>query len=59
MTEAQKRAQKKFEAKTYDRISIRLPKGTLDRIKALGCTANGVGRDTILAWLDEQEKKNN
>lgn len=36
----------------YDRISATLPKGTIDRIKALGLTINGVANDAILSFLE-------
>lgn len=40
----------------YDRISATLPKGTIDRIKALGLTINGVANDAILSFLECAEE---
>lgn len=39
----------------YDRISATLPKGTIDRIKSLGLTVNGVVNECVLAYLEEAE----
>ena len=41
VSEAQKRATAKFEKERYDKILVRLPKGTKERIKATGETVNG------------------
>lgn len=37
--------------KDYDRVSATLPLGTINRIKALGLTINGVINDSVLAFL--------
>lgn len=44
----------------YDRVSATLPKGTIERIKALGLTINGVINDSVLAFLEcaEEEQDN-
>lgn len=42
--------------KNYDRISVTLPKGTIDRIKALGLTINGVANNSILEYLNYAEE---
>jgi len=51
VSEAQKRATTKWEAKTYDRILLRMPKGKRDRIKAAadaeGKSVNGFIMDLI------------
>lgn len=39
----------------WDTVSCRLPKGTKDRIKALGLTANGIINDSVLKELDRLE----
>lgn len=43
----------------WDTVSCRLPKGTKERIKALGLTINGVINESVLAYLDcmEEEQK--
>ena len=40
----------------YDRVSVTLPKGTKDRIKALGLTVNGIINDLVLAELERLER---
>lgn len=40
----------------YDRVSATLPKGTVDRINALGLSINGVINDSVLAFLDCAEE---
>lgn len=40
----------------YDRVSAVLPKGTVERIKALGFTVNGVIKDSVLAFLEIAEE---
>lgn len=39
----------------YDRVSATLPKGTINRINALGLSINGVINDSLLAYLDRLE----
>ena len=39
-----------------DTVSCRLPKGTKERIKALGLTINGVINESVLAYLDCMEE---
>ena len=39
-----------------DRVSATLPKGTTERIKALGLTVNGLINDLVLAELDRLER---
>nr|DAR00293.1 MAG TPA: hypothetical protein [Caudoviricetes sp.] len=40
----------------WDTVSCRLPKGTKERIKALGLTINGVINESVLAYLDCMEE---
>lgn len=40
----------------YDRVSATLPKGTIERIKALGLTINGVINDSVLSFLECAEE---
>ena len=59
--EAQKRIAKQYKRQNeyikgnYDRISATLPKGTTERIKALGLTVNGLINDLILSELERLE----
>ena len=43
----------------YDRVSATLPKGTIERIKALGLTINGVINDSVLSFLKCAEEVQN
>lgn len=60
--EAQKRIAEQYKRQNeyikgnYDRISATLPKGTTERIKALGLTVNGLINDLILAELERLER---
>ena len=40
----------------YDRVSATLPKGTIERIKALGLTINGVINDSVFHFLNAPKK---
>ena len=59
--EAQKRIAKQYKRQNeyikgnYDRVSATLPKGTTERIKALGLTVNGLINDLVLAELERLE----
>lgn len=52
-SEAQKRATKKYEEKVYDRLTVRLPKGTAEKIRAKGGSVNAAINKLIAAWLAE------
>lgn len=41
----------------WDTVSCRLPRGTKDRIKALGLTVNGLINSAVLKELDRIENK--
>ena len=41
---------------SFDRVSITLPKGTKDRIKANGYSINGLINELVIGWLNEQEQ---
>lgn len=41
---------------SYDKVTATLPKGTVDRIRALGLTVNGVINDSVLAFLECAEE---
>ena len=49
------KAQNEAAKKNWDTVSCRLPKGTKDRIKALGLTVNGLINDLVLAELKRME----
>ncbi|EOS48266.1 hypothetical protein C810_01352 [Lachnospiraceae bacterium A2] len=45
--------------KNYDKVTAALPKGTVDRIRALGLTVNGAINESLIAFLEcleEQDK---
>ncbi len=56
-TDAQRKAVRKYEQNNY-RLNIVFPKGTRERIEALGLdkTNSAFVRDTVLAKLDELER---
>lgn len=54
---ARVKAQNEAAKKNWDTVSCRLPKGTKDRIKALGLTVNGVINNGVLMYLDSYEKE--
>ena len=49
------KAQNEAAKENWDTVSCRLPKGTKDRIKALGLTVNGLINDLVLAELERLE----
>ena len=51
-TQAHMRATAKWEAANYDKVLIRFPRGTKDRITATGESVNGF---TVAAVLDKLE----
>lgn len=55
--EKQIRRQNKYNKENYDRISATLPKGTVDRIKALGMTINGAINTSLIAYLKCAEEE--
>ena len=56
--EAQYKRQNEFIKNSYDRISVTLPKGTKDRIKATGETVNGYISRVVLDELNRTEAAN-
>ena len=56
-SEAQRKAVREYEKNNY-RLNIVFPKGTKEKIEALGMnkTASSFVRDTVLAKIDELEK---
>lgn len=63
--EAKQRLEKQYKRQnehikeTYDRVSVTLPKGTKERIKAKGESINGYITRLVLADLDESESESN
>lgn len=55
--EKQYKRQNEYIKNTYDRCTITLPKGTKDKIKSYGETANGIINKLLLEWLDRQEQQ--
>lgn len=53
-----KRYKKQNEAiaNKYDRVSATLPKGTAERIKALGLSVNGLINSLVIAELERLER---
>ena len=58
VVKASKKKEAKKEARkgNYDRVSATLPKGTTERIKALGLSINGFINDLVLAELERLER---
>lgn len=55
VSEAQMRATAKYEKKKYDKVHLRLPKGTKERIRAAGETSlNGYIAELVLDDLDKR-----
>lgn len=54
VTDAQKRATAKYERENYDKILVRFPKGTKERIKSTG--TESVNSYIIKCVLDSLEK---
>ena len=54
-SEAHMRATAKYEEKNYDKVLIRFPKGTKDRIKDLGESVNGFTVKAVLEKLEQLE----
>lgn len=52
-SKAQVKAVRKYESANYDKITLMLPKGTKDRIKASGNTLNGFITKVVLEQLEK------
>lgn len=59
-SEAQRKAVRRYEENNY-RLNLTFPRGTKERIEALNLDRSNSAfiRDTVLAKLEELEKKNN
>ena len=61
--EALKRLEKQYKRQndhiknSYERVSVVLPIGTKNRIKAQGETVNGLVNRLVLDWLTDRERK--
>ena len=54
-TKAHMEATKRYEKENYDKVLIRFPKGTKDRIKDLGESVNGFTVKAVLEKLEQLE----
>lgn len=54
-SKAAQRATATWEAKAYDKVLVRLPKGTKDRIKAIAPKVNGYITTVLLQALEIDE----
>ena len=54
-SEARMRATAKWESENYDKVLVRFPKGTKERISALGHTINGYTVKAVLEALERDE----
>lgn len=57
VSDAQKRATAKYEKEAYDKVLVRFPKGTKERIQATGESVNGYIVKSVLDNLKKLEKK--
>jgi hypothetical protein len=53
----QYKRQNTFIKDNYDRVSITLPKGTKEKIKASGYSINGLINELVFDFLNQQENK--
>ena len=51
------KTQNEAAKENWDMVSCRLPKGTKNRIKALGLSVNGVINKSVLSFLESEEKE--
>lgn len=56
VSDAQKRATAKFEKEAYDKVLVRLPKGTKERIQSTGDSVNGYIVKSVLDSLKKDVK---
>ena len=56
VSDAQKRATAKYEKEAYDKVLVRFPKGTKERIQATGESINGYIVKSVLDNLKKVEK---
>ena len=58
VSNAQKRATAKFEKEAYDKVLVRFPKGTKEKIQATGESLNGYIVKCVLENLKKKNSKN-
>lgn len=56
VSKAAQKATEKYDKKNYDRILVKFPKGTKEKIKETGETVNGFINKAVLNRLEEQGK---
>lgn len=56
VSDAQKRATAKYEKEAYDKVLVRFPKGTKERIQATGESVNGYIVKSVLDNLKKLKK---
>lgn len=54
VSKAAQKATEKYKQKTYDRITVLLPKGTKERIQLTGETVNGFINKAVVERLEKQ-----
>ena len=57
VTKAQAKATAKYEKENYDKVMVRLKKGTKDRIQATGNTLNGFITQAVYDQLEIFERR--
>lgn len=55
VSDAQKKATAKFEKEAYDKVLVRFPRGTKERIQAAGGSVNGFIVKSVLAQLEQKK----
>ena len=55
VSKAHQRATEKYDKKNYDRILVKFPKGTKERIQASGETVNGFINRAVAERLEERK----
>lgn len=55
VSEAQKKATAKFEKEAYDKVLVRFPRGTKERIQAAGGSVNGFIVQSVLERLESNK----
>lgn len=56
VSKAAQKATEKYAKENYDRILVKFPKGTKDKIKATGETVNGFINRAVSEKLEKQSK---
>lgn len=57
VSKAQQKATREWEKRNYDIVSLRLPKGTKDRIKKVSKTVNGYIVSATIEQLEKDESE--